>query len=266
MESRSLSSSSIKIKPLGPETNIKLSKCRSFNSFQNKLPFACKLVYSQGKLLHSNFEILPKWFRRKKVTFKLEKTASTDEDKQNLTDLGEFFNKSTRLNLDEPRDQNDLQNVCDIIGSSTPKYQGVDKVLVKRRNCKPKRIFMRSRRNFSGFDFFENEGEIIFFPNEETKILHHPKQDDDVDTDEEQMNQGVYRSLLDFTKGLYEIKRNSEMMKGHKCQSSSRNQLLLTREYKSVNEYNSNISAKDKETTQRKFAFNILETDVMKKN
>jgi hypothetical protein len=231
VNSRSLSATSMKKQASEPEVETKLTKCRSLHSFQNKIPFACKLVFSQGKLLHSNFEVLPKWFKRKQIKLKQEKTASIPQDKESLLTLEGFFKKEHRLNFEEPEEQMNLQNVPEIVGSSFGKLQGVKKMLGKKRASKPKKIFMRSKRNYTGFDIFESEDQILSFPNEATKILHRPLHDDDVDTDEDQMNQGTYKAFLNLIDGLEDLKQKAvQTHRARKCQSSSRKPLLFTKE------------------------------------
>jgi hypothetical protein len=181
-----------------------LVKSKSFAEFNGKLPFVSKLVYSQGKLVHSKFTAVPQSFRRKLSHLNHETgTGAYELKSEELSGLKDFFKKGPRLNFDKDDEQTELNNPTEIIQNLRQRVQGIKRVLGKlRRTEKPRKLIWRSKRHSKLMDIYESDDSVFSFPEAQSRSLHRHVMDDDVDTDEEQVEQGVFRSFTNFLEGL----------------------------------------------------------------
>jgi len=183
-----------------------LVKSKSFAEFNNKLPFVSKLIYSQGKLVHSKFVMIPQSFKRKLAHLKQETSVGNLElQGEDLTDLEILFKKGPRLNLDKDDGVSELNKPSEIIQNSRVRMQGIKRVLGKmRRTEKPSKVVWRSKRHSKLLDVYESDKSVFVFLESKNQSLQRHILDDDVDTDEEQVEQGVFRSFTNFLEGLKE--------------------------------------------------------------
>jgi len=190
-----------------------LVKSKSFAEFNSKLPLVSKLIYSQGKLVHSKFTLIPQSFKRKLAQLKQDTKAGNREIQgDDLAALANFFRRRPRLNLDKDSTLSELNKPTDIINNSRGRAQGIKRVLGKlRRTEKPSKVMWRSKRHSRLFDVYESDKSVLAFPESTSQNHHNHVHDDDVDTDEEQVEQGVFRSFTNFLEGLKEAESQTRL-------------------------------------------------------
>lgn len=176
-----------------------LVKSKSFHDFQPTIPLACKLIYSQGKLVHSYYETVPEWFLRKVKVPKVEPRTG----EVGMKELQGFFRGNRRLNLSDA-DPLSLAQTTDLLDLSRKRLQDTTRKFGKKRISSSRHFFLKSKRNRVRFLLFEVEERVLSFPDKLDKDVQHHTRDDDVDTDEEQMNQGVFVAFTNILQGIKE--------------------------------------------------------------
>ena len=120
-----------------------------------------------------------------------------------MSDLQGFFRKSRRLDF-AGGESPGLAPADDLFSSSRAKFCNAKRQPGRKKVVATRRLVFKSKRNHVSFPFFETEEDALSFPDEESNKVQSHVRDDDVDTDEEQMNQGVFRAFTNFLQGLKE--------------------------------------------------------------
>ena len=200
--SRNASTGSLR-KPVDKEVPLepRSKKSKSSRQVRNQFPLLSKLVYSQGKLQHSCYQEIPSWLHKKfgRVNADL-KTIPMAEDEKEFESLAQFFEKKPRLCFDGSTSLN-LLNVKDIVSKA-----GVDRKISHRRTGKPiEKVIFKSRRSTTAFHQFNLEDNVMDFSQIVSGEFMRHFADDDVDTDEEQMKQGVLKCFTNLVRVIKEI-------------------------------------------------------------
>lgn len=173
-------------------------KSKSTRPIRNQYPLLSKLVYSQGKLQHSSYQELPGWLHKKtgRINPDPEVLIRPDNEKE-LESLVQFFEKKPRLCFDASTSLN-LLNVKDIVAQ----VSGSRKITHRRTGKTAQRVVFKSRRSTTAFHQFNLEDNVIDFSQAVSEHFMRHRSDDDVDTDEEQMKQGILKCFKNLVKGI----------------------------------------------------------------
>ena len=197
--------------PSSPKPNFsaamslpKLAKSLSSRIECKGFPIISKIIYSQGKLVHSHIARSPVK-RRDLKSFKkyshLFKDCLKEFEEQEAKELQDFFLQKRKLQFRFAEEG--MQDVEDKVNLLRAKMsQGNMKKVKCERKASVTRICFRSRRGASSFQVYDEHKKFLQMTDDLRKKIQPHSMDDDHDTDSEQCAKGVQTAYLNLIQAV----------------------------------------------------------------